>query len=117
MPPDFSSRFQLAGQLLSQRKFEQARQIFLKILQQAPGHPDASNGMAIVLEGLGQIDQALYHAQRAAAGRPTDGAVLLRVLLGVQRDQRVRAHPAGEAVREVARRRAEDAVATDSNAA
>jgi predicted O-linked N-acetylglucosamine transferase (SPINDLY family) len=76
MPPDFSPRFQLAGQLLSQRKFEQARQVFLKILQQAPGHPDAANGIAIALEGLGQLDQALYHAQRAAAARPTDGAVL-----------------------------------------
>lgn len=76
MPPDFTPRFQLAGQLISQRKFEQARQVFLKILQQAPGHPDASNGMAIVLEGLGQLDQALYHAQRAAASRPTDGAIL-----------------------------------------
>jgi len=76
MPPDFTPRFQLAGQLISQRKHEQARQVFLKILQQAPGHPDASNGMAIVLEGLGQLDQALYHAQRAAASRPTDGAIL-----------------------------------------
>lgn len=76
MPLDFTPRFQLAGQLISQRKHEQARQVFLKILQQAPGHPDASNGMAIVLEGLGQLDQALYHAQRAAASRPTDGAIL-----------------------------------------
>lgn len=72
MPPDFTPKFQMVAQYISQRKFEQARQILLKVLQQAPGHPDASNGMALVLENLGQLDQALYHAQRAVAARPND---------------------------------------------
>ena len=41
---------------------------------QAPGNPEACNGMAIVLEAMGQLDQALYFANKAVAARPGDGA-------------------------------------------
>lgn len=88
MPPDLTSKFHLVGQYISQRKFEQARQILLKILQQSPGHPEASNGMALALEGLGQYDQALYHAQRAVAARPDDAAMCNTLALLLARMER-----------------------------
>lgn len=75
MPPDLTPKFQLAGQYLSQGKYEQARLAFQRILQVAPGHPDANNGMAIALTYQAQADKALYFARRAVEARPDDTAL------------------------------------------
>ncbi len=87
MPPDFTPKFQLVGQYLSQGKFDQARLILQRVLQQAPGHPDANNGMAIALLNMGQFEQALYFARRAAGARPDDIVIqnTLATLLSIRR--------------------------------
>lgn len=60
-------------------RIEQARLALQRILQQHPGQPDACNGLSFILLRLGQVDQALYFAQRAAEARPNDAAVLLNL--------------------------------------
>ncbi len=102
MPPDLTPKFQLAGQYLSQGKYEQARLAFQRILQVASGHPDANNGMAIALGYQGQPERALYFARRAVEARPNDTA-LENTLANLLR-QLGRAREALEFVRRIAAR-------------
>jgi predicted O-linked N-acetylglucosamine transferase (SPINDLY family) len=69
-------KLEQARQLFMAGRAEQARATLARALQQRPGDPDLSNAMAMVLMSMQQHDQAVYHAQRAAAGRPDDPAIL-----------------------------------------
>lgn len=74
--PDLTPKFQLVSEHLAAGRFEPARQVLLRALQQAPSSPEANNGMAVVLTHLGQVEQALFYAERAAALAPSDGNIL-----------------------------------------
>src|SRR5688500_340754 len=73
---DVSSKIAQARTHFESGRAEQAKAGLLRALQQTPGHPDLSNALALVLMGMGQAELALYHARRAAAGRPNDPGFL-----------------------------------------
>jgi predicted O-linked N-acetylglucosamine transferase (SPINDLY family) len=76
---DVSAKLNAAQQLAASGRLDQARALLMRALQQHPGHPDLSNGMALILMAQGQPEQALYHAQRAAAARPDDPILLTNI--------------------------------------
>ena len=72
MPPDLTAKFTLVSQHLNAGRHEQARQVLMRVLQLAPGSPEANNGMAIALTNTGQHEQAAFYARRAAELAPND---------------------------------------------
>jgi len=73
---DVRAKIQQARQYFESGKQEQARAFLARALQQNPSHPDLCNAMSLVLLALGQVDLALYNAERAVEGRPKDPGFL-----------------------------------------
>lgn len=57
-------------QSLAQGRAPHARTLLQRELQREPASPDLAAAMAVVLARLGEIDQAVYFAQRAARNHP-----------------------------------------------
>jgi protein O-GlcNAc transferase len=85
-----ASKLAQARQLFESGRAEQARAGLLVALRQHPGDPALSNALAVVLGAMGQHDQAIFHAERAAAGMPGHPAPLVNLgnsLAAVGRDE------------------------------
>jgi len=65
-----------AQQHLERGKPDQARAALQRALQKDGSDPDLNNAMAVALVHMGQREQAVFFAQRAAKGRPDDAGVL-----------------------------------------
>ncbi len=63
-------------QHLQRGKPDQARAALQRAIQKDAADPDLNNAMAIALVHLGQREQAVFFAQRAAKARPEDPGVL-----------------------------------------
>ncbi|MBI2194738.1 MAG: tetratricopeptide repeat protein [Planctomycetes bacterium] len=61
----FFNRANLLYRLLSGTEAEEALWNYRKALELNPDYPDAHNNLACVLMGLGRLDEALLHAQKA----------------------------------------------------
>lgn len=60
--------------------FAEAHEIYLAVLSQQPGHPEALRGAAIADLGLHRFDQALDRSTAAVARRPDDHVALAAVV-------------------------------------
>jgi len=71
-----SSQLAHAEGLLNAGSVEQARAVLQRVLRASPGDVEANRLMSIALSTLGQLEQALYFAERAVAGRRDDPALV-----------------------------------------
>lgn len=76
---DPATKLNLARQHFMAGRYEQARLLLVKVLQAAPGQPEAASAMALVLTQLGQHEQALYYARAAVQGRPEAANLLINL--------------------------------------
>jgi predicted O-linked N-acetylglucosamine transferase (SPINDLY family) len=75
MPPHVS-QIELALQLFSQGRLDEARALLARILRSSPADFDANNAMGVVLAKSNQHEQALFYATRAVAARPDSADAL-----------------------------------------
>ncbi len=73
---DVRAKIQQARQYFESGKQEQARAFLARALQQNPSHPDLCNATSLGLLAMGQLDLAVYNAERAVEGRPKDPGFL-----------------------------------------
>lgn len=71
-----SSQLVHAEALLNAGSVEQARAVLQRVLRTSPGDVEANRLMSIALSTLGQLEQALFFADRAVAGRRDDPALV-----------------------------------------
>ena len=75
-PKDVVARTALAQLYLDTKQFAPARDQFAEVIRLAPNNVAAENNLAWTMSLLGQKDDALVHAQHAAAAAPEAPAVL-----------------------------------------
>jgi Tfp pilus assembly protein PilF len=75
-PRDAIARNGLAQLYMDEKKFALARDQYAEIFRQAPDNAVAENNLAWTMSLLGQDDEALQHAQHAAAAAPNAAGVL-----------------------------------------
>jgi protein O-GlcNAc transferase len=74
-----ASRTSRAEALLHEGQTEQARALLQRILQQSPRDVEANRLMSIALNLSGDLERALFFAERASAARPGDAGLMTAV--------------------------------------
>ena len=78
-PGNANSAYELGEMSRKAKQFDEAQKFFEQALQHYPDFPEAQIGLAAVLLEKKMPDQALSHAQRAAAVDPDDEVVWYRL--------------------------------------
>src|SRR5690242_17037315 len=77
--PDFArlqAELEKAVLLHQSGKVDEAEQIYMKILDQAPNQPDALNLLGVIQSERNKNERAMELLSRAAKQRPKDGLIL-----------------------------------------
>jgi len=73
-PPTAVDSVRLGGAAFTSGDFDAAKARYQQALQQKPDDPEALNGLGLILERQGAVDDAIAHFMRAAAAAPNKWA-------------------------------------------